>query len=83
MFHRIRQSTPFLLLGLFVLALAGAGPREVNRLASFGPTVVATIDLQRVMDSLAERAPTSRRPSRPRARRSSRSVIAGSPRSSS
>ena len=56
MFHRIRQSTPFLLLGLFVLALLAPWPAQANRLASFGPTVVATIDLQRVMDSLAERA---------------------------
>ena len=56
MFRRIRQSTPILLLGLFVAALLAPWPAQANRLASFGPTVVATVDLQRVMDSLAERA---------------------------
>ena len=56
MFRRIRQSTPILLLGLFIAALLAPWPAQANRLASFGPTVVATVDLQRVMDSLAERA---------------------------
>ena len=56
MFRRIRQSTPILLLGLFVAAMLAPWPAQANRLGSFGPTVVATVDLQRVMDSLAERA---------------------------
>lgn len=56
MFPCIRRSTPFLILSLLVLALLAPWPVQANRAASFGPTVVATVDLQRVMDSLVERA---------------------------
>ena len=56
MFRCIRRRTPFLFLSLLVLAMLAPWPAQANRAASFGPTVVATIDLQRVMNSLVERA---------------------------
>ena len=51
----LRRSTLPLLLSILVLALVAPWPAQANRMASFGPTVVATIDLQKVMNSLAER----------------------------
>tara|TARA_B100001059_G_scaffold234914_1_gene278886 strand:+ start:5412 stop:6050 length:639 start_codon:yes stop_codon:yes gene_type:complete len=56
MFECLRRSTLPILLSIIVLVLIAPWPAQANRMASLGPTVVASIDLQRVMDSLAERA---------------------------
>jgi len=55
MYECLRRSTLPLLLSILVIALVAPWPAQANRMASFGPTVVATVDLQKVMNSLAER----------------------------
>lgn len=56
MIECLRRTTTPLLLGIMLIALFAPWPAEATRISSYGPTVVATIDLQKVMDSLAERA---------------------------
>ena len=52
----LRTNALSVLIGLLLLAILSSWPAEATRFATGTPTVVVTVDLQKVMDSLAERA---------------------------
>ncbi len=56
MLHQLRINATALVVIAGILGIVMAWPAEANRTASVGPTVVATVDMQLVMNGLSERA---------------------------
>lgn len=56
MLNHLRTNATALVVTAGILGLFAAWPAEANRTASMGPTVVATVDMQLVMNGLSERA---------------------------